>query len=50
MLALAALGALRASVFPEQAHAVMFAHRYYLRLLGRRVHEDVKVYSNERQG
>lgn len=37
------------SVFPEQAHAVTFAHSFYLRLLERRVHEDVKVTLNEKQ-
>lgn len=37
------------SVFPEQAWAVTFAHRFYLRPLERRVHEDVKVALNEKQ-
>lgn len=36
--------------FLEQARGAMFACSRYLRLAGRRVHEDVGVNLNERQG
>lgn len=37
------------SVFPKQAPALTFTRCFYLWLLQRRVHEDVKVTFNEKQ-